>query len=265
MARLEYLLIALLTLTTSCVPTEKLIYLQSDATSLEPELGHSAVEYKLQVNDILDVQILSMDPEINTIFNSSNLGTAQTVQASVRSGGDLFYLTGYSVSADGAIDIPFVGKVQVLNLTLTEARHVIDGAVSSLFSNYHLKVKLGGVRFSTIGEFNIPSKHVVMQNQVTIFEAIALSGDLTSVANRASIKVIRQNANSSQILTVNLLDRSSVTSDVYFIQPNDVIYAEPLPQRSWGFGVTGSETLSAVISTLSTSAALVLSIISLTQ
>ena len=42
----------------------------------------------------------------------------------------------------------------------------------------------------------------------------------------------------------------------YFIQPNDVLYAEPLPQRSWGIGITGAQTLNTIVSTLSTSAAL---------
>ena len=104
-----------------------------------------------------------------------------------------------------------------------------------------------------------------MQNQVTIFEAIALGGDLNRVANREEICLIRQHPNGTKIHSINLLDESVVGSPYYFIQPNDVLYAKPLPQRSWGIGVTGAQTLNTIVSTLSTSAALILSIISLSR
>ena len=84
------------------------------------------------------------------------------------------------------------GEVDVMGLTLNEAHSAVDAKVSELFSNYHLQVKLGGVRFSALGEFNRPGKHVVMQNQVTIFEAIALGGDLGLWPIEEEIRLIRQ-------------------------------------------------------------------------
>ena len=104
-----------------------------------------------------------------------------------------------------------------------------------------------------------------MQNQATIFEAIALCGDLNVVARRDQIRLIRQYPDGTRIHKLNLLDQSIIGSPYYFIQPNDVIYAEPLPQKAWGIGVTGAQTLGTIVSTLSTSLALTLSIISLTR
>ena len=242
-----------------------MIYLQPEGEKTTEVFEYTQTEYKLQVNDILDVKISSLNPEINAIFNASSMRTMQVAQATTQSGGDLFYINGYSINQDGDIDVPFVGKVNVLGLTLNEAHAAVDLRVSGLFTNYHLQVKLGGIRFSALGEFNRPGKHVIMQNQVTIFEAIALGGDLSAVANREEICVIRQHPNGTRIHKVNLLDQSVVTSPLYFIHPNDVIYAEPLPQRSWGIGITGSETLSTLTRTLSTTTALLLSIISLTN
>ena len=80
-------------------------------------------------------------------------------------------MTGYSVNDSGNVDIPFIGKVQVLGLQLAEAHAAIDSAVSALFSNYHLQVRMGGIRFVALGEVNRPGKQVVMQHQVTILEA----------------------------------------------------------------------------------------------
>jgi polysaccharide export outer membrane protein len=250
---------------TSCVPLESLVYLQPDGETSTEAFEYNKQEYRLQMNDILDVKISSLNPEVNALFNSSTMGTMQVAQATAQTGGDLFYITGYSIDKKGEIDIPFIGKVDVLGLTLNEAHSAVDGKVSELFTNYYVQVKLGGVRFSALGEFNRPGKHVVMQNQVTIFEAIALGGDLSLVANREEIRLVRQHPMGTQIHTINLLNESVVGSPYYFIQPNDVIYAEPLPQRSWGVGVTGAQTLNTIVSTLSTSAALILSIISLSR
>ena len=244
-----------------------MIYLQPDpinGEALDSLFTYENHEYKLQINDILDVKISSLNPEVNAIFNSSALGTTQT-QASAQTGGDLYYITGYSISPSGYVDIPFIGKVFVAGLSLESARDAIDVRVKELFNNYHLKVKLGGVRFSALGEFGRPGKHVVMQNQVTIFEAIALCGDLTSVANREHIRLIRQYPEGTRIHNLNLLDQSIVGSPYYFVQPNDVIYSEPLPQRAWGIGVTGAQTFSTIVSTLSTSIALTLSILSISN
>ena len=81
-----------------------------------------------------------------------------------------------------------------------------------------------------------------MQNQVTIFEAIALCGDLTLAANRQEIRLIRQHPRGTKIHTINLLDQSVVGKPYYFIQPNDVLYAEPYPNAPgvlhyWGANV----------------------------
>lgn len=250
---------------TSCVPVNRMIYLQPEEEG-SPEVFHyNKAEYRLQVNDILDVRIATLEPQVNQLFNASTLGTMQVAQATAQTGGDLFYITGYSINDSGQVDIPFIGPVRVLGLTLEEARVLVDEHVGSMFTNYHLQVKLGGVRFAALGEFNRPGKHVVMQNQVTIFEAIALGGDLNTTADREQVKLIRQYPDGTRVHNINLLDQSVINGPFYFIQPNDVLYAEPLPQRSWGIGLTGAQTLNTIVGTLSTSAALILSIISLSN
>ena len=256
---------ALALFATSCVPTKKMIYLQNEEASEEKVYEYDRQEYRLQTNDILDVKISSLNEKVNEIFNSSSLATMQAAQATAQGGGDLYYMNGYSINEEGNIDIPFVGTVNVQGQTLEEAHVAIDTAVGRLFNNYHLQVKLGGIRFSALGEFNRPGKKVVLQNQATIFEAIALCGDLNMVAKRDEIKLIRQYPEGTKIHTINLLDDSVVGSPFYFLQPNDVLYAEPMPQKSAGIGITGAQTLTTVIQALSTSLALVLSIISLTN
>jgi len=250
---------------TSCVPVKEMIYLQSEEDITEKIFEYQKEEYKLQVNDILDVQIRSMNEEANKLFSISNQGGGQNMQAGIQSGGDVYYMTGYTVNDNGAIELPYIGEFSVKGKTLQEAKVVIDAEVSRFFKTYYLSVKLGGIRFSTLGEFNTSGKYVILQNQATIYEAIAAAGDLGPLAKRDEIRLIRQYPEGTKIHTINLLDQSIIGSPYYFIQPNDVLYAEPLPQKSYGFGVTGAQTITTLVSALSGSLALYLTIISLGQ
>lgn len=250
---------------TSCVPAKKMIYLQSEEDVTEKVFVYQKVEYKLQVNDILDVQIRSTNEKANKLFSVQGTQGQQAVQAGIQSGGDLYYMTGFTVKANGAIELPHIGDVSVKGKTLEEAKATIDEQVARFFKTYYLQVKLGGIRFATLGEFNNNGKQVVLQNQVTIYEAIAAAGDLGPLAKRDEIRLIRQYPEGTKIHTINLLDQSIIGSPYYFIQPNDVLYAEPLAQKAYGFGVTGAQTITTLVSALSSSLALYLTIISLGQ
>lgn len=250
---------------TSCVPVKKMIYLQGEEDITEKVFEYQKEEYKLQVNDILDVQIRSINEEANKLFSLQNQGGGQSMRAAGQGGGDLYYMTGYTVNDHGAIELPHIGEVTVQGKSLQEAKAAINSEVKRYFKTYYLQVKLGGIRFATLGEFQSSGKYVILQNQATIYEAIALSGDLTALAKRDEIKLIRQYPEGTKIHTINLLDQSIIGSPYYFIQPNDVLYAEPHPQKAYGFGVTGAQTITTLVSALSSSLALYLTIISLAQ
>ena len=83
---------------TSCVPVERMIYLQPEGDTSVEVFEYDKQEYQLQMNDILDVKISSLNPEVNSLFNASTMGTMQVAQATAQTGGDLFYITGYSLS-----------------------------------------------------------------------------------------------------------------------------------------------------------------------
>lgn len=246
----------------SCVPQKELVYLQStDAQDSASLYINESQEYRLQTNDILDVQIKSMNPDVNAIFmGADQMQARQAAQVGVQSGGDLYYMTGYSINDSGNIDLPIIGKVYVLNQTIEEAKNTIRKEVEKYFTKFYLTVKQGGIRYSALGEFVRPGKYVILQNQVTIFEAIANAGDLNIVANRDDVSLIRKYPEGTKVHKINLLDERIIGSPFYYIQSNDIIYVEPLKQKSYGIGVTGAQTITTVISVISTSLALILAI-----
>ena len=57
------------------------------------------------------------------------------MQAGVQNGGDMYYMTGYTVNDNGAIELPYIGEVVVKGKTLEEAKAVIDEQVARFFNS----------------------------------------------------------------------------------------------------------------------------------
>jgi polysaccharide export outer membrane protein len=250
----------------SCVSNEKIIYLQNlegNEPIAEGELiEYEVPDYRLQYNDIIDVNVQTAQDIIEMGFgNRMPTGGNQMGQMAGQSGGDIYYMTGYSIDKDGFIRIPIVGNIQVKDLTLEEARIKIEESLREYLKNeLYVKVKLGGIRYSALGEFRRPSKYVVLQDRMTIFEAIANAGDLSPIAKRDEILLIRQYPDGTRLHRVNLIDRNLVSSPFYFIQPNDQLYAEPMKVREIGAGENAAQSISLVISAI-TATALIINLI----
>ena len=249
-----------------CISNEKIIYLQNQEGNTAIEDGelitYEIPDYKLQYNDIIDVNIQTVDDLLEFGFNSKPTQlNSQTSNVSAQSGGDIYYMTGFSVDKYGNIRIPVVGDVQVKDKTLEEARVTIEENMRKYVkSELYVKVKLGGVRYSALGEFRRPGKFTVLQDRMTIFEAIANAGDLTTVAKRDEVVLIRQYPEGTRVHRINLLDRQIIASPFYFIQPNDQLYVEPMKVREAGTGENTAQTLALVFAGIS-SVALILNLL----
>jgi polysaccharide export outer membrane protein len=251
-------------LLASCVGNKKIVYFQENQTQISDSsvIEYQRNRYKLQINDILDIRITSLDENANKIFNLNQ--AALMNQMGIQGGGDVYFMTGYTINDSGMITLPIVGNVKLTGLNLIEAKEKLTQDLKKFFTNFHLQIRLGGLRYSTLGEFKSPGKYVVLQNQLTIFEAIANAHDLTEMANRNSITLVRQYPEGSKIHRINLLDKNIINSPYYFIQPNDLIYAEPLKRRVFGFGTTGLQSVLAITS-VATSILLLINIINQTS
>lgn len=249
----------------ACVSNEKIIYLQNlegNQTIPEDELiSYEIPEYKLQYNDIIDVNIQTVeDLLLNGFNNKSAQGNNQQMQVAGQSGGDIYYMTGYTVDKEGEIRLPIVGAIKVKDKTLEEARIQIESQLKQyVTTEVYVKVKLGGIRYSALGEFRRPGKFVVLQDRMTIFEAIANAGDLTNISKRNEILLIRQYPEGTKLHRLNLNDRQLIRSPYYFIQPNDQIYAEPMKVREIGSGENAAQSLALIISAI-TAAVLIINV-----
>lgn len=211
--------------------------------------------YRLQVNDILYIDIKANNPEIISMFKGGSDGQA------VSSGGEELYYDGYTVDRHGNIRIPYIGDINVLGYTEKEVREKIESELGKFFKNPELvfiTVKLAGIRFVVTGEVGSPGTINLAQNQVSIIDAIANAGEITPLGNRQNIVIIRKTLDGVKKFQLDFTKIDVFESDNFYIQPNDIVYVAPLKQKAWGTGATGFQTFSTVVTILSFVASTVL-------
>ncbi|MEX2232411.1 MAG: polysaccharide biosynthesis/export family protein [Cyclobacteriaceae bacterium] len=206
-------------------------------------------EYRLQLNDVIDVTVKTTSAELNEILKVNDSESHIRNMGGLNSG-DAFFLNGYSIDNDGLVNLPLIGEIKLLGMNVKEAKLAIEEHLKEYVreDNFYVRVRLGGIRYSALGEFNRPGKFTILQNQVTIFEAIANAGDMTTVAKRETIRLVRQYPDGTRTHTINLLNDKIIESDFFFIRPNDMIYAEPMKVKQLGTGMTLAQTLQLTLS-----------------
>ncbi|HSQ46023.1 MAG TPA: hypothetical protein VLM44_03790, partial [Lutibacter sp.] len=112
-------------------------------------------------------------------------------------------------------------------------------------------VKLGGVNFIVTGEVGSPGTKNLAQNQVSIIDAIANSGEISTYGDRENVLIIRKSLDGVKKYKINMNEIAIFESENFYIQPNDIIYVAPLKQKSWGIGTTGLQAFTTVVSVLS--------------
>ncbi len=238
-------------LITSCIPTKELTYFQGDSTTKNTVHKILNEPYRLQVNDIIDIRLKAADEKMVSVFNQTN---QQGQQFGNQFDEQNLYFTSYSIDRQGNIRIPYIGELNILGYTEEEVRKKVEEELSKFFrdvSEIFVTVKLAGIRFTVLGEVTRPGTLVLFQNHQNIIEDIANAGDITLTGNRKKVIVIRNNIEGAKKLVVDLTDISMFNSESFYIQSNDIVYVEPLKQKSWGTGATGAQTFATLISVLS--------------
>ncbi|MAZ28808.1 MAG: sugar transporter [Cytophagaceae bacterium] len=243
----------------SCVPTKDLTYLREGEEVVDSlwVVNKQHQPYRVQVNDVLSIRVKALDPELVEFFNPAAGG---------ESGGNAlsegYYYDGFSVDRHGKIRIPTIGEISVLGYTTEEIREIIEKKLLDEYlkenAELFVTVKLAGIRYTIAGEVGSPGTKVELAEQLTLLEAIANSGDIPVTGDRKDIRIIRQYAGGQRVHHVDLTKIDAMNSPYYFVQPNDVIIVNPLPQKSLGVGTTGLSSFTTIFSLLTSVTAIIL-------
>ena len=200
-------------------------------------------EARIKPKDLLSITVVSSEPEASRIYN---LVVPQIADQS--NPNSLFStptLQTYLVDVDGNIDFPVFGKIKVAGLTRRELEISLHKRLATAFSKESpiITIRFTNYSVNVLGEVLKPGKYDTNNDRLTIFEGLALAGDLTIYGKRENVKVLREHGDGTkEYITINLNDKNVIYSPAYYLEQNDVVYVEPNKSRGRSSNYGAAET-----------------------
>lgn len=224
----------------SCVTARKVNYMQEPDKQIPSYADTLAFEdYQLRIGDRLYVYVYSLDENIQKMYNAGGSNASQMRQQMTQGGTYGSYdLYTYLVDEEGNMDFPTIGKVFVQGLTTREVKHKLEQELSTLlqdlpgYNTISVEVNIVNRSFSIIGAQS--GRYMINKEKMTIFEALAMAGDLGEFNSRKEIKLVREKNGVTTIKTFDVRSKDIVNSEFYYIEPNDIIYIRQIPGYSFG-------------------------------
>lgn len=216
-------------LLASCVGKRSINFLHDGSLSNTSKLfPNRKFEYRIQVNDVLSIRILGLDEANSRLFNVEAVNSGLALNEAA------LYVNGFSVDKTGNVQLPSVGRIKMLGLTVNEAQETLQRKVNEYFANATVILKLVSFRVSVLGEVERPGTYFVYNNQITLLEALAQAGGPSEMADKRHVTLMRQSDQGTQAVYLDLSHAEVLSSEYYYLLPNDVVYLPAMgarPQR----------------------------------
>ena len=225
---------------SSCVTARKVNYMQKPDKQIPTYTDTLSYEdYVVRLGDRLYVYIYSLNEEVQKMYNAGGSNSQMRCQMGMSGGlGGSYDLYTYLVDEEGNIDFPTIGKIPVQGKTTREVKWLLEEELGKLmkeipgYSMVSVEVNIVNRSFSVIGAQS--GRYMINKEKMTIFEALAMAGDLSEFNSRKEIKLVREKNGVTTIKTFDVRSEDIVNSEYYYIEPNDIIYIRQIPGYSFG-------------------------------
>lgn len=214
----------------SCVPQKKLKYLVDE----EPKAHYDndfKKDYLIQPGDNLYIKVLGLDNQTADLFSIQPGGAYSQYLNNELS----VYLSSYSVNPQGFIEFPVIGNVLVKDKTLDEIKAQVQEAINEYMRDATVIVKLVNFRIAVLGEVIRPGQFPIFQTRLSIFEALAMAGDMSTWGDRKNVQLVRRTATGSEVHSLDLSSTRILESEYYYLMPDDVIYVSAMKSKTFAF------------------------------
>jgi len=203
----------------SCAtPYKQSSYLQkvTNDTAITSNIKKPA-ELRISKNDILAIQVSSLNAELDAKFNALALSGATDLNSSG-------VLSGHEVDSAGNIRLHFLGEIHVEGFTRNQLSRKLENELIPFLKDPIVKVQFLNKKVTVMGEVGSPKIISLKDEYIHILDALVLSGDIKEDAIINDVILIRDSSNAKQIKHLNLEDQSLLGSDWSLLLPNDVLY-----------------------------------------
>lgn len=178
---------------------------------------------KARPDDKLEIVVNSKDDALASLFN---------IHSQDGSGNKTLY---YTVDNMGNINFPVLGEIHVAGLTRSGIAGEIKNMLVSrdLVKDPTVTVEFANAMINVLGEVSNPGRYNIDRDHITIFDGLAMAGDLTINGERNNVAVLRQTPDGrTDTYRIDLTSAESIySSPAYYLQQSDVVYVEPNDTR----------------------------------
>lgn len=219
----SFVLLVLFGFLFSCTPQRKIVYFQNNAGNTTDT---SAFEMRLAIGDIITVDLYTINPDA---FPGIGISKDRSTIVDNRSA----YEKGFTIDKTGKVILPYVGEVFLQGFSIPEARNLITQKFKAYLDEPVIVVKKLSFKISVVGEVQKPGLYYVPNERITLIEGLALAGDVANYADRTNIKIIRQTAQGSIEIPIDLTNQSSLVGAAKYLYPDDVVYVAPSRKKAF--------------------------------
>ena len=241
-----YACIILLTV-SACSSSKKMVYFQDTKNAaITKSVNHSPI--RLQPEDKVSILVNSKDAQLTNLFNLAYVTTRLGQTNASLSTNTTQGVSGYTIDSAGNIDFPVLGTLHIGGMTRMEVASFVKNKLISenLVKDPIVTVEYMNLQISILGEVSKPGRYNIVQDKITILEALSMAGDMSIYGKRENVRVIRNENGVQKTYTINLCSATEVfDSPVYYLQQNDVVYVEPNSMRTRQSTVNGNNIRSA--------------------
>ena len=242
----------------SCSAERQILYIQ-DITSGDEVVVPPNYQIRIKPLDQITVVINSRDPLLAEPFNSSTSyaslsASSHTTNSSAES------LQIMTVDEEGYITLPVIGRIECQGLTRHELEKRIEQRIreENYIAEPQANVRFAKLCISILGEVNHPGRYDIERDNITIFEALALAGDMTIYGKRNNVVVIREVDGLNTITRLDLRSSDIFTSPCYYLEQNDIVIVSPNKQRAAASQVNQNRTFWTTLASIAISLATLL-------
>ncbi len=219
--------IAIVLAAIGCKTPKDIAYFQDIQNNDYVTVSDSA-ELRLKAGDKLTIIVHARKPELAAQFNLS-VSSQRIGYTNLNNGA--YQMSSYTVSDEGTIDFPELGSLDVVGLSREEVLDLIKSKLreSEYFidDNFVVTVEFDSMFFTVLGEVPKPGRYAITKDRLTILEALGTAGDLAIQGIRKNVKILRDEGQGKRVYVLDFTNANQVlTSPVYYIQQNDVVYVE---------------------------------------
>jgi polysaccharide export outer membrane protein len=246
-----FALVALIVASSCRSPRDLIMFQENMDNAARVYTTSPPPKHKIKPFDNLFISVMTLDPDVNSQLNPSTLTSPNSSNGTSQMFGEATskYINGYIVSPDSTVSLPMLGKIKLVGLTLMEAEQRVKMRADEFLKDPQVQVKLLNYRVNVTGEVRVPGLYYNYEGNINMYDAISLSQGITEFADLKNVIVKRQAGDSFQTYNIDLTDNSVYNSDVFYLQPNDLVY---IPPSDLKMRAANSDTYGKLLSTIST-------------